>query len=153
LDERTGNIFMLQSGGKIFRSKDRGKSFEDITKKIENSLWGGPDSYVLEIDPNNAGWVYIAGKGGIFLSKNSGEKWEALLTLNNPDSYPIRSLAINPKKSNEIVYGAAQGIFRSFDGGKSWSTFSMEEPKIVGAIEYNLQDPAIIYAGMTSLKK
>lgn len=153
LDERTGNIFMLQSGGNIFRSKDRGKSFEDITKKINSSLWGGPDSYVLEVDPSNAGWVYIAGKSGIFQSKDSGEKWESLLTLNDPNSYPIRSLAINPMNSREIIYGAAQAVYRSVDGGKNWSTSSMEEPKIVGNIKYNWQDPTIIYLGMISIKK
>lgn len=148
IDERTGNVFLLQTGGKIFRSKNKGNNFEDITKKVANSLWGGPDSYVLEIDPSHAGWLYIAGKGGIFRSKDSGEKWETLLTLNDPKSYPIRSLAINPKNSNEIIYGAAQAVYRSVDGGINWSPLQTEEPKIVGVIEYSQLDPAIVYLGM-----
>lgn len=152
IDERTGNVFMLQSGGDLFRSKDKGKTFENITKKINNSLWGGPDSYVLELDPTNAGWVYIAGKNGIFRSKNSGEKWDSLLTLSDPKSYPVRSLAINPKNSNDIIYGAAQAIYHSVDGGINWATFPLEEPKSVNAIKYSQQDPAIIYLGMSALK-
>lgn len=148
IDERTGNVFLLQVGGKVFRSKNKGNNFEDITGKIANSLWGGPDSYVLEIDPSHAGWLYIAGKGGIFRSKDSGEKWEALLTLNDPKSYPIRSLAINPKNSNEIIYGAAQAVYRSVDGGVNWSPLQTEEPKIVGVIKYSQQDPIVAYLGM-----
>lgn len=153
LDERTGNIFMLQSGGKVFRSKDKGKSFEDITKKIGNSLWGGPDSYVLEKDPSHAGWLYIAGKGGVFRSRDSGEKWDALLTLNDPKSYPVRSLAINPRNSNEIIYGAAQAVYRSVDGGINWSTWQTEEPKVVDVIKYSQQDPMVVYLGMSAIKK
>lgn len=153
IDERTGNVFMLQSGGNLFRSKDKGKTFENITKKIANSLWGGPDSYVLEIDPTNAGWLYIAGKNGIFQSKNSGEKWEPLLTLSNPNSYPVRALAINPKNSKEIIYGAAQAVYRSVDGGVNWATWQLEQTKAVDVIKYSQQDPVIIYLGMSEIKK
>lgn len=145
----SGLIYFATPGRGIFKSADGGKKFEDISKDISRLVLGNQDINVLETDPQNASWIYAAGGVGILRSKDAGKTWEKIEVLNNPATFPVRALAINPKNSNEIVYGAAQAVYKSVDGGASWATTQFETAKSINILKYSLADASRLYLGLS----
>lgn len=149
-------IYFLDQNGKISKSADGGKTIttagsdsgSSFSSSFNGSYLGGNFSVILT-DPNNANWVYAAGGGGIMRSKDAGKTWEKVVALDNPETYPITALAINPANSNEMFYGAGQAVYKSVDGGKNWSTFQFTTKKKINTIQYDPQNPANIYLGLS----
>ncbi|PIP28489.1 MAG: hypothetical protein COX29_00950 [Candidatus Moranbacteria bacterium CG23_combo_of_CG06-09_8_20_14_all_35_22] len=152
LDSKNSNlIYFLATTGKVLRSKDAGVSFEDISGKISGDFFSfsrrGFTS--IETDPTRADYVYLAGEAGILMSKDSGETWQEILALNNPENFPIKALAINPKNPNEMVYAMNQATYKSVDGGKTWKTFQFDNKMKANILEYNPTEGTELYIGFT----
>jgi photosystem II stability/assembly factor-like uncharacterized protein len=148
-------IYAITLNGQVLRSKGEGANLEDIGKniKIDNSSsFSINQNYgFLEIDPQNSGWVYLAGQSGIIRSRDAGDNWEKVVVLNDPKSAPVSALAINPKNSQELVYGAGQAAYKSTDGGIHWTTSQFESKKSVSVIRYDPANPQNIYVGFKKL--
>jgi photosystem II stability/assembly factor-like uncharacterized protein len=142
-------IYLISNTGAVLRSSDGGNTFEDLAEKIRLSFtnYGGNQFSVLRTDPSVPGRVFLAGAGGLFVSSDRGETWAKIQTLNNPQTFPIRALAINPKNSQEIIYGASQATYKSDDGGTTWSTSQFDNGMLVNVLEYSSTDPSVIYLG------
>jgi len=151
LDARdSGLVYLLTRSGDILASFDGGDKFESLSNKVNIAGVLGTSFSVLETDPTHGKWIYLAGKNGIIRSKDAGNEWEAILTLNNPQNSPVGALAINPQNSSEIVYGAMQATYKSIDDGKTWVTSQFDVPKPVSILEYAPNNPEIIYAGFSA---
>lgn len=150
LDARDSNlVYLLSKNGEVFSSSGGEKKFESLTQKITTAGVFSSGFSVMETDPMHGKWIYLAGKNGIIRSHDAGNKWETILTLNNPENSPIGAIAINPQNSQEVIYGARQAVYRSLDGGKTWTTTQFDSPKVVNILEYNPLDPSIVYVGLS----
>jgi len=150
IDTANSNLIYLATPTRgIFKSADGGKKFEDISKNISKLAFNSQDINVLETDPQNTNWIYAAGGVGILRSKDAGKTWDKIEVLNNPASFPVKSLAINPKNSSEIIYGAAQAVYKSIDGGANWATTQFETAKSINILEYSIADPNKLYLGLS----
>ena len=144
-------IYFIDYAGQVFRSEDGGNNVEDISNKISDSLksFGRGEFKIIRTDPNRAGHVYLAGADGIMMSADKGETWTEILALNNPENFPIRALAINPKNSDEMVYAMDQATYKSVDGGKTWKTFQFDNKMKANVLEYSLAKEGELYIGFT----
>jgi len=142
-------IYIFDLSGNIFSSTDGGKNFTDIGKNLSYQLVPNKNFTVMRTDPIKAGWVYLAGGGGIVRSQDAGKTWEKIVALDNPQNFPVSALAIDPHNSDEIIYGAAQAVYKSVDGGKNWSTYQFAVGKKVNAIEYDPTNTSTIYLGFS----
>jgi photosystem II stability/assembly factor-like uncharacterized protein len=150
IDKADSNLIYFAAPTRgVFKSDDGGKKIEDISKDFSKLLLGSQDVNALETDPQNGGWVYVAGGMGILRSKDAGKKWDKIEVLNNPATFPVKALAINPKNSAEIIYGAAQAVYKSIDGGTNWATTQFETSKAINILEYSATNPEIIYLGLS----
>lgn len=151
IDRADDNLIyaLTQQRGAIFKSRDGGKAFEDLSKQKDEDSQIIQDVAIIETDPGNSGWLYAAGKNGLFLSKNAGKSWEKIEILSNPQNFPVKAVAINPKNPKEIIYGAAQAAYRSLDGGVSWSTSQFNISKSINVIKYSNADPTNLYLGFS----
>lgn len=150
IDKFNNNLIYFAVRGKgVFRSADGGKNIEDASKTISNLTFSNQDINVLEADPQNASWVYAAGGVGILRSKDTGKNWEKIEVLNNPATFPVKALAINPKNSQEFIYGAAQAVYKSIDGGQNWATTQFETAKSINILKYSIADPNMLYLGLS----
>ncbi len=140
-------IYLLTKNGEVFSSSNGGDSFESLSAKINTTGLAVAGFTVMETDPSSASRVYLAGKTGIIRSKDAGQNWEKVVTLNNPQNSPIGALAINPANSKEIIYGAYQATYKSVDEGKTWTTSQFDSVKAISILKYNPTNPDIIYAG------
>lgn len=152
IDSANSNlIYGITNSGTVLKSTNGGANFENITKKVNQSVvsFGGTQFNKLATNPSHSHWVYLAGKGGIILSKNSGETWQKISTLNNPEKFPIDALAINPKNADDLIYGAAQATYKSIDSGADWITSQFDIKMNARALIYNPDNPNILYLGFT----
>ena len=135
-------VYVLTVTGTLYRSHDAGKTFFDITAKMNGS---GP--LTIAVDPSVSQGVYAVGSNGIWHSKDAGNNWEKVNTLNDPVKYPVTAIAINPQNSREIIYATAQASYKSEDGGGSWVPYQFASTKFISVIKYDPKNPSLVYLG------
>lgn len=149
-DEATpGLVFAGLSTGAVYRSTDRGQTWTSLA-----SLTKGAVVNALAQDPENPSRLFAATNAGAFLSADRGATWK-ILQVGGAAGVPILSLAIDPWKPSVVFAGSrGRGMFRSADGGATWSpivsasdaTFSFAD---VYDIEIDLQKPDVLYAAVS----
>lgn len=150
IDKDNGNlVYFLTLGGTLSRSRDGGKNIENISKNFSRTFSSNQKYAVLATDPNNSGWVYLAGKGGIIVSKNGGDFWEKIVALSDPGSFPVGALAVSFGESRRLVYGAAQASYKSEDFGVNWMTAQFNVEKKIRLLEYDPVLPDVVYMGFS----
>jgi len=142
-------IYILDQSGSVSVSLDGGKKFVDISSRIEDSSFFSRSFTMVETDPTHSERVYLVGGSGIMRSDDAGKNWKKVVALDNPENFPIVTLAINPYNSDEIIYGAAQASFASVDGGTNWTPFQFAVNKKTSVIQYDPQNPSTVYLGFS----
>jgi photosystem II stability/assembly factor-like uncharacterized protein len=153
-------------GGGVWRTKDAGQSYENITDKYFGGTIGAVA--VAESDPN----VIYVGEGeqtlrnnvssgwGVWKSTDAGASWKH---IGLSDSRHISRIRIHPKNP-EIVYVAAmgnlwkpnemRGVYRSIDGGTSWKkVLYINETAMAGDLSMDPNNPRILYAATWNMKR
>ncbi|MDD5463949.1 MAG: hypothetical protein PHP62_02285 [Candidatus Moranbacteria bacterium] len=137
---------LFQEG--ILETKNAGATIENITDQIDTK--GNTTSvYSLVADPYLGGVAYVGTEAGIF-RRNADGSWSPMNLIESSKAFAIRSIAINPKNSKEIMYSSAKAIYKSTDGGAKWATFQLDTAKEISVLKYDVTDPAKIYAGLRS---
>jgi len=85
--------------------------------------------------------VYAFGQF-VYRSDNSGKNWENLTAFHGLSIVGdnLRDLAVSPTNEDEIVVAGSAGIFRSLDGGRSWSSLNENLPNLPSAHIRSLPD-------------
>jgi len=166
------NARSAHAGNGIWKSTDGGATF---------SCMGLEDSHHIArilIHPHNENIVYAAVMGhlftpnaqrGVFRSLDGGKSWRRVLFIN--DQIGVIDLTMN-RENPHILYAAAydkrrlpwhfeaggpeSGIYRSEDGGESWSRLSNGLPAgNIGRIGLDVHraDPSIVYAVVENLNE
>ena len=152
-------------GNGMFRSTDAGKTWTRIG--LENTRQIGQ----VRVHPTNPDLVYVAAQGdrwkgtserGIYRSTDGGKSWTLLLKGMNSTS-GANDLSMDPSNAR-ILYaafwdhqrlpwqvrsgGAGSGIWKSTDGGDSWTRLSDGLPKLMGKIGVAVSpaNPERVYA-------
>ena len=139
--------FLANKKGVIVSDMNR-DDFKSIGAKLldEKSKMGV--IYSIAVNDNDAGGLYIGTDNGLFRSFDAGETLEEVNVIASSKEFPIRSIAVNPKNSQEIIYSAAQAIYKSTNGGKNWSTYQLNTGKLISEILFNPSDVNMVYAGL-----
>ncbi len=112
--------------------------------------------FALAVDPINTNRVYAGTSRGVARSTDGGTNWSTAISVSptNTTFAPaiavgsVLSLAIDPVGPTNLYAGTAQGVFKSFDAGLSWSLSSTGlNASSTLALAINPGPPAIIYAG------
>ncbi len=153
-------------GGGVWRTKDAGQSYENITDKYFGGTIGAVA--VADSDPN----VIYVGEGeqtlrnnvssgwGIWKSTDAGTSWKH---IGLSDSRHISRIRIHPKNP-DVVYVAAmgnlwkpnemRGIYRSIDGGTTWKkVLYINETAMAGDLAMDPNNPRILYAATWNMKR
>jgi len=159
------NLFYMGAvDGGMWKSTDYGVTWSNIT---DHTLPGSSDSIgAIAVAPSDSKVIYV-GTGesdirgtfitgdGVFRSDDAGKHWHA---AGLADTHTISALVVDPHNP-EVVYASSmghvfkadpdRGIFKSTDGGKSWSKILFVDDK-TGAIDLVMdpRDPQVLYAAM-----
>ncbi|HET9030880.1 MAG TPA: hypothetical protein VFN49_11975, partial [Candidatus Aquilonibacter sp.] len=91
---------------------------------------------------------------GVFVSHDAGATWHA---IGLAATQHIAKIAVDPHDPNTVIVaamgpeftpGGERGIYRTNDGGKSWTRTLYVNPTTGGAdVSFDPSDPSIVYAG------
>jgi len=149
------------TGGGVWKTTDGGSNWESVSDKTFKTGSVGAIA-VSESDPNvvyvGMGESHIRGNlshgDGVYKSTDGGRTWK---NVGLSDTRQIARVRVHPTDP-DIVYVAAlghawgpnteRGIFRSKDGGKSWSkVLSVDEKTGASDLAMDPNNPRILYAG------
>jgi photosystem II stability/assembly factor-like uncharacterized protein len=153
------NIFagLHESGGQTLTSVDGGKTWTKLFKQKEFDRWGGLGIFdaktlvytekgkgiqrstdggatwtkVSEVEPIGRvvtvlkGTAYWLGKEGLVVSKDQGQTWKV---QGKPVAASIGPW-VDPKNEKRIAAAGQKGVFRTDDGGETWTQVTAALPK------------------------
>lgn len=102
--------------------------------------------------------IYIgAASGGVWKSTNGGISFVPV--FDNTDIQSIGALATDPVRSDVVWAGTGEGnprnsqnsgngIYKSVDGGKTWTNMGLKNSKAIHRILIHPKNPDIVYAGV-----
>jgi photosystem II stability/assembly factor-like uncharacterized protein len=112
----------------------------------------------LAVDPTNVNVVYAASAaGGIFKSVDGGGSWTAVFDDFGPQ--PLGAIAINPANPQILYAGTGEpnaatdnyegtGVYKSIDGGASWSFAGLPNSYSIGRIVVDPLRPETVYVAV-----
>lgn len=151
-------------GDGVYKSTDGGKNWKHLGLKDTNTI-----SKII-ISPKNPDVAYVAAVGhawgpneerGVFMTTDGGKTWAKTLYIDN--QHGISDLEIDPQNPNILYAGVWRferkpwtftsgsekgGVFRSTDGGRTWSKIDKGLPKLIGRIGLSVaaSNPNVVYA-------
>src|SRR5256885_1077690 len=111
--------------GGVYKSIDAGDHWTKMTSGLPNELVGKGNIAVTPANPNRVYLLYEAKPGGgLYRSDDAGETWSLVNTQPSLITRPFyyTTLAADPTNA-DVLYGGAEGFFKSIDGGKTFRNF------------------------------
>ncbi|MFZ5877291.1 MAG: di-heme oxidoredictase family protein [Nitrospirota bacterium] len=135
----------------VFRSPDNGATWTTATAGMSD-----PRVFALAVTPRSPDVVYAGGFGGrVFRSTDGGTSWRE--TRLGADVYRVTALAVDAGESSvpaldnrpTALYAGTSGggVFRSDDGGNTWSALAGLPDPTVYAAALDPRVPTTIYVG------
>ena len=109
----------------------------------------------IAIDPERSSTWYVAvGSGGVWKTDNRGTTWNSI--FDGQGSYSIGCVTIDPNDHNVIWVGSGEngsgrhvgygdGVYKSLDGGASWTNMGLEKSEHIGMIRVDPRDSNVVY--------
>ncbi|MEK7130722.1 MAG: YCF48-related protein [Patescibacteria group bacterium] len=142
-------IAVTPSNG-IFKSFDRGITWgEFISKETAAKFTGSLTAGVLLPHARVSSMFLYASAYGLMRTSDGGKTWEAVNLLTKPGEVKILSLAANPYDFDEVYYGTASNLYKTFNNGNEWITRSLPSSRQPTALGINPNDTGKIWMGTT----
>jgi len=135
-----GSKLLIQTGsGKTFETNDFEK-WTPTDAQPANPAAGAvralPEAGAVARKPNGqTPRAYALGQF-VYRSDNGGGNWENLNAYSTPSGVvsilgnAMRDLAVSPVNEDDLAVAGAAGVFRSLDGGKSWTGLNQGLPNL-----------------------
>ena len=161
-------IYVGAASGGVWKSEDGGTRFKPVFDKQSVQSIGA-----ITIDPRDPNTVWV-GTGetwtrnsvsigdGIYKSTDAGETWSH---MGLPESERIARILVHPKNS-DVVYACAtgklwsdskeRGVYRTTDGGKSWSlilAYAGNGSTGCSSLSMDPQNPNVLFAGTWDFRR
>lgn len=132
--------------GGFYTSTDRCQTFASAGALKGNVMPNPYGESLIAVDPNTPSTVYVASNSDFFVSRD----WGVTFSASGWNLAKPAAIAVSPANSNVLFAGTGNGLFRSTDGGKSWSPASI--PNASGyptSIAVNPADPTVVLAALS----
>jgi photosystem II stability/assembly factor-like uncharacterized protein len=128
-----GTLFIAGEAGTIFRSADRGKSWQALSTGNKGSLWSGRS--LLD------GTMLVCGmRGHLYRSSDDGQTWQAVESHTTQSLTGITQLV----DGSVIVVGLAGTVLSSVDGGKRFTLSERAGREPLTAVLANASLPPVL---------
>ncbi len=136
-------LYVSSTGGRLFRSDDRGGSFHPIVQGLD---FDQPASTQAPFEPSPlAPGTLFAGRMQLFQSTDSGESWAAFRPPGSPE---ITRIAVSPVRSGRVYFAVSLGakLFKADGIGTDLITISDEPGLAVTSIYLDPDAENVLYA-------
>jgi photosystem II stability/assembly factor-like uncharacterized protein len=117
-----------------FRSADDGRSWQELPGLADmkgKEKWDFPmpphvaHAKTIAVDPRDPQVIFVGvEQGGLFKTADRGRTWRELDAYSRPDDEVYRDIhqcVLRPNHPDEIYMTGGMGLYRSTDGGESWT--------------------------------
>lgn len=123
-------------------------------RSIGPAIMGGRIDDIAVVESNPSVYYVGAATGGVWKTVNNGTTFEPI--FDGQPNTSIGDIAIAPSDPNIIWVGTGEpnnrqssswgdGIYRSLDGGKTWTNMGLRDTKHIGRVVIDSRDPNIVY--------
>jgi uncharacterized Ntn-hydrolase superfamily protein/photosystem II stability/assembly factor-like uncharacterized protein len=150
MGEDTARANTLHSGDGLYKSTDGGRSWTHLGLEATEVISR------IQIDPKSPDTVYVAAQGalyapstarGVYRTSDGGKSWERVFFAG--ETAGVADLSMDPADPHVLYaavwdhqrhpwalreFGPASGIYKSSDGGASWTRLEEGLPKTIGKI-------------------
>lgn len=144
------HIFSQSGGSLLTDSVLAGLKF----RSIGPALMSGRIADIAIHPEKNSVWYVAVGSGGVWKTENSGITWKPV--FDDQGSYSIGCVSIDRKNPHVIWVGTGEnvggrhagygdGIYKSEDGGKSWTSMGLKESHHISKIIIHPENPNILW--------
>ncbi len=136
-------LYVSSTGGRLFRSDDRGVSFRPIVQGLDLDQPASTRA-PLETSPLDPGTLFT-GRMQLFRSTDSGDSWT---DFRPPGSPEITQIAVSPVRSGRVYFSVALGakLFKADGIGTDLLTISDETGLAVTSIHLDPDAENVLYA-------
>lgn len=121
---------------------------------IGPAVMGGRIADIAIHPTKRSTWYVAVGSGGLWKTTNAGTTWHDV--FKDQPSYSIGCVAIDPNNPEVIWVGTGEnvsgrhvawgdGVYRSRDGGKTWTCMGLKKSEHIGRILIDPRDSNIIF--------
>lgn len=151
--ESAGHTLFLATHAGLFRSDDRGRSWNKVSLSTKHAHLDVMD---IAVDRKDPATIYVAThEAAVFKSSDGGRTWkEASSGLRGPD---VHSLAIDPNMPSKLhaaVREKGEGIYRTSNQGGKWTRVDdgpQGEVKVLRSVNIPTgMDGIFLYAGTST---
>ena len=109
----------------------------------------------IAVNPlNRSIWYVGVGSGGVWKTINRGTTWNPIFDAEG--SYSIGCITIDPNNPETVWVGTGEnvsgrhvaygdGVYKSLDGGKSWTNMGLKDSQHIGMIVVDPRDSRVVY--------
>ena len=109
----------------------------------------------LAVHPDDHATIYVAvASGGVWKTVNAGTTWTPI--FDREGSYSIGCVTLDPADPNVVWVGTGEnnsqrsvgygdGVYKSLDGGQSWTRMGLEASEHIGKIVVDPRDSQVVY--------
>ncbi len=156
------HLYAATQNGQIYHTSDAGENWNPlpfelnfavslssivVNPKRSTELYVGVSQNFIHTDA----FGDISGYAGVYKSEDSGFHWTR---LESTKGWSVLSIAVHPVKTNIVLAGTDNGVFRSDDDGATWQRISPAMHPQIKSIVSLAMDPVntqIFFAGTTHL--
>ncbi|MDH3255511.1 MAG: glycosyl hydrolase, partial [Acidobacteriota bacterium] len=99
-------------------------------------------------------WYATIASGGVWKTTNAGTTWTPI--FDKEGAYSIGCITLDPNDADVIWIGTGEnnsqrsvsygdGVYKSIDGGKSWSNMGLEESEHIGRVVVDPRDSDVVH--------
>ncbi len=136
-------------------SKMKSGTFSGLALRgIGPAMMSGRIADIVVHPEDESTWYVAVGSGNVFKTTNSGTTWTPI--FDGEGSYSTACLALDPRNPNTIWLGTGEnvggrhvgygdGVYRSTDGGDSWTNMGLKKTEHIGNIVVHPEDSNTVY--------
>ena len=140
----------LASGVHAQSAPASGPAYSDLHWRQLGPFRGGWATMVDGVADQPDTFYFAAAGGGLWRTRDAGRTWDPL--FEHGPAASVGAVAVAPSNPDVIYIGtgqpeprydvaAGQGVYRSTDGGRTWSDLGLHDTKYIGRIWVDPRDP------------
>ena len=139
----------------VQESRDAGDAFGNLSMRMVGPGHTSGRISDFAFDPERTSRFFVAvASGGVWRTENAGTTWTPV--FDHQTSYATADVELSPWDSNEIWVGTGEnnnqrsvgggdGVYRSVDGGDSWTHVGLVDSGHIGQIRFHPTDPDTVF--------
>jgi photosystem II stability/assembly factor-like uncharacterized protein len=133
-----------KNGGDFYRSTDGGATWKESKELRDESI------HAMTQSPKDPNVLLVGTLKGVWISKNSGEDWERIISTTMPVN--VDTLTMDPRDTGTVYAGTWWRAYKSNDTGKNWRLIKdgMIDDSDVFAVTLDPRNPDHVVASACS---